>query len=148
MQIEKEYWAGLVPPLAPSSTDVFIYRENLAEGTTLLLGSTRQLVPLSIIQMDIDPQDYLPDPIKQDWTSNTDFYNNIIGDGVINFTKDLCDRVVEMASKHCNRLIIRSFNRKLPTMRIAAYFPTVADFSIIPHSYTQFEDYTFYVWHF
>lgn len=148
MIVEKEYWAGLLPPLAPSKEDVDLYSKYLLAGSTLLLGSTRQLIDLSDVQMDIDPQDYVPNPIKQDWAANTENYTNIVGDGVTAFTKELCDGVIEMASKHCKRLIVRSFNRKLPTMRIAAYFPGVKDFTILPSSYIEFEDYTFYVWNF
>ena len=148
MPVEKEYWRNLLPPLAPSKEDVKLYKEHLLPGTTLLLGSTKQLINLSNVQMDIDPQDYILNPIKQDWITNTEFYTNIIGDGVTCFTKELCDGIVEMASKYCKKLIVRSFNKKLPTMRVAAYFPRVNDFTVTPTSYIEFENYTFYVWHF
>lgn len=148
MIIDKNYWANLAPPLAPSKKDVDIYKKYLLPGSTLLLGSTRQLINLSNVQMDIYPQDYLPNPIQQNWLSNNLYYDNIIGDGVTAFTKELCDGVIEMASKCCKRLIIRSFNKKLPTMRIAAYFPSLEDFIIRPTEFKNFDDYTFYIWHF
>jgi len=147
--VNKEYWASDLPlPLAPSKEDVAIYRRHLQEGKTLLLGCTKQLIELSDVQMDIDPWYSSPTTIVQDWTTNTEQYTNIIGDCVSVFTKELCDEVLRMCSKHCKVFVLRSFNRKLPIMRIAAYFPEAADFEIVPTIIEPFEDYTFYVWHF
>ena len=146
--IEKEYWANLLPPLAPSELDVIIYKENMLIGSTLLLGSTRQLIRLSNVQMDINPQDYLPNPINQDWLTNINYYDNIIGDGVTVFNKELCDGIIKMASECCKKLIIRSFNKKLPITRIASYFPMAEDFIIHPTIIKIFDEYTFYIWQF
>jgi hypothetical protein len=147
-KIEKDYWVSLNPPLCPSDKDVDIFKSHLIPGTTLLLGCTKQLIHLSDTQMDLEPFDFIPNPIVQDWVTNTDPYTNIIGDGVFNFTKELCDGVLEMASKNCKKLIVRSFNRKMDIMRIADNFPTIEDFKIKPTLVHRFDDYTFYVWDF
>ena len=53
-----------------------------------------------------------------------------------------------MASKHCKVFIARTFTRKLPIMRIAAYFPQPEDFRTPPTKTIVFEDYSFYIWQF
>jgi hypothetical protein len=147
-KIEKDYWVSLNPPLCPSEKDVEIFKSHLVLGTTLLLGCTKELVKLSDVQMDSDPFDFVPNPIIQDWLTNTNPYTNIIGDGVFNFTKELCDGILEMASKHSKKLIVRSFNKKMDIMRVADNFPTIEDFKIKPTLVHRFDDYTFYVWEF
>lgn len=148
--VDKSYWASDLPlPLSPSKDDVEVYRQYLKQGTTLLLGCTRQLIELSDEQMDIDPWYTASTVIVQDWTQNTKHYTNIIGDGVFSIlTKERSNEVLKMCSKHCATFILRSFNKKLPIMRIAAHFPTVEDFSIKPSIVQPYKDYTFYVWHF
>jgi hypothetical protein len=148
-KVDKEYWASpFVPPLAPSESDVLIYKGDLLPGETLLLGCTRQLLELSHEQMDIDPWYSGPNVIKQEWTTNTKQYTNIIGDGVLNLTKALSDGVLRMCSKTCRVFVARSFNRRLETMRIAAHFPKAEDFSINPAQVRFFDDYTFFTWRF
>jgi hypothetical protein len=98
--------------------------------------------------MDLDPFDFVPKPIIQDWVTNINPYTNIIGDGVFNFNKETCDGVLEMASKHSKKLIVRSFNRKLDIMRVADYFPTYEDFTIKPTEIRVLNYYTFYIWEF
>lgn len=148
MNIEKEYWASLSPPLSPSENDVETFKSYLLFGTTLLLGCTKELIHLSNVQMDLNPLDFVPKPIIQDWVTNTKPYTNMIGDGVFNFSKETCDGVLEMASKHSKKLIVRSFNRKLDIMRIADYFPSYKDFTIQPTEIRVLKDYTFYIWEF
>ena len=58
-------------------------------GTTLLLGCTRQLIPLSDVQMDLDPWYAAPTVVRQDWVTNTLQYTNILADGSLNLDKNL-----------------------------------------------------------
>ena len=149
LEANKEYWASELPlPLSPSDSDVDIYKDNMIKGTSLMLGCTKKLIPISSIQMDIDPWYEADTVIKGNWLHNKEFYENIICDGGMNFSKELTDGLVEMASKNCKVFINRVFTRKLPIMRIAAYFPQPEDFKIPPTKTIVFEDYSFYIWQF
>ncbi len=148
-EVKKDYWASELPrPLSPDDSDVEIYEKNMVEGTTLMLGCTKKLIDISNIQMDIDPWYEAETVIKQDWLNNDTYYDNIIGDGVLSFTKELADALILMASKKCKVFICRTFTKKLPIMRIADNFPTEYDFIIKPTITIPFENYSFYVWHF
>jgi hypothetical protein len=148
-KVDKTYWASDLPhPLAPSEKDAEIFKSYLLEGDTLMLGCTKKLIPFSTRIMDIDPWLEAPNVIKQDWTTNSNFYTNIIVDGGLNFTKELADAVLAMASQHSKIFIARSFNHKLPTMRIAAHFPKFNEFSIKPNEVRMFQEYSFFVWRF
>lgn len=145
--VDKDFWRN--PPLFPKESDVEIYKTHITTGTVLLLGCTKNLLPLSTSQIDNDPWYEAETVIVKDWKDNTTFYDNIIGDGVFCFTKELTDAVLEMCSKYCKTLVIRSFNKKLPIMRIAAYFPNENDFLIKPTLVIPVdEQHTFYVWKF
>lgn len=147
--VDKDYWASDIPlPLSPSDSDVDIYKDNMIKGKTLMLGCTKKLIPISNIQMDIDPWYESDTVIKQDWLTNDIYYDNIIGDGVLVFNKELSDSIVEMASKNCKIFISRVFTKKLSIMRIASYFPQPENFKIQPTKTLVFEDYSFYIWHF
>jgi hypothetical protein len=146
--IDKTYWSALVPPLAPSKDDVLIFTEYLLEGEVLLLGCTKHLLHLSTSQLDQDPYMSLPTLQIGDWRENKRFYHTIIGDGVFNFDKDLTHEVLLMASKYAKRLIVRCFNYKLPTMRVAAFFPNAESFSIRPTKTITSKEYSFYIWDF
>jgi hypothetical protein len=147
--IENSYWAQEFPyPYGPSEENVNTYRKYMTNGTTLLLGYTKKLIPFTDNQMDIDPMYKSDTMIIGDWSDNKTYYDNIIGDGVVNFTKELQENLLKMASKYCKRFIVRSFNYKLDKMRIAANFPKESDFSIKPNHVEVFNEYTFYVWEF
>jgi hypothetical protein len=148
MSVGKDYWASLKPPLCPSDEDVEIVRCHMLEGETLLLGCTRNLIPLSDAQMDLDPWYSAPTVIKQDWPTNTKYYTNILADGSLNFTKELCDSTLTMCSNYSKVFIARAFNRKMDIMRVAAYFPQPGDFFIAPAKSIVFEHYTYYIWQF
>jgi len=147
--VDQAYWASDFPhPLAPSEEDAKIYQSYLLESETLMLGCTKRLIPFSTLMMDIDPWLTEPNVIKQDWTTNTKDYTNIITDGGLNFTKELADGILSMAKKHSKVFIARSFNRKQPTMRIAAHFPRYDEFEIRPDEVRMFQEYSFFVWRF
>ena len=150
MKVDKEYWASDLPlPLSPSEDDVIFFKENIIPGSKLLLGCTKKLIELSDYQMDIDPWYDGKNVIIQDWITNNVYYDNILGDGVLNLTKKLADDVLIMCSKNCKLFIARVFNKKLDTMRIAKNFPHFNDFNIQP-TYQKIinEEYSFYIWNF
>jgi hypothetical protein len=120
----------------------------MTRGSTLLLGCTHKLIPISDFQMDIDPWYQAPTMIIKDWRNNKTYYDNIIGDGVFNFTKELTDSILLMCEKNCRNLVIRSFKHKLPIMKIADYFPKENDFHIRPDLIDEYEDYNFFCWSF
>jgi len=147
--INKEYWSQDLPrPLSPDDNDIIIFKDNMIEGKTLLLGCTRKLLDLSDVQIDLDPWYIGPNTITGDWLDNKDFYENILCDGGLCFTKELADSMLEMASKNCKVFITRTFTRKLSIMRIADYFPQPTDFNILPTKTIIKEDYSFYIWQF
>ena len=147
--MDKSYWSKeLLYPLSPSNKDVEIYKESMTRGSTLLLGCTHKLIPIRDFQMDIDPWYQAPTMIIKDWRNNKTYYDNIIGDGVFNFTKELTDSILLMCEKNCRNLVIRSFKHKLPIMKIADYFPKENDFHIRPDLIDEYEDYNFFCWSF
>jgi hypothetical protein len=113
-----------------------------------MLGCTKRLIPFSTWMMDIDPWLEASNVIKQDWTTNTNHYTNIITDGGLNFTKELAEEILLMASRYSKVFVARHFNRKQPTMRIAAHFPRFDEFQIKPAEVRMFEEYSFLVWRF
>ena len=147
--ISKEYWSQDLPrPLSPNDEDVTIFSDNMIEGKTLLLGCTRKLLDLSDVQIDLDPWWIGPNTITGNWLDNNNFYENILCDGGLCFTKELSDGILDMASKNCKVFITRTFTRKLSIMRIADYFPQPSDFEITPTKTIVKEDYSFYIWQF
>ena len=148
-EVKKDYWASeLQRPLSPDDNDVDIYKDNMIEGSTLMLGCTKKLIPISNIQMDIDPWYEAKTVIKGDLLDNKIYYGNIIADGSLSFTKELADGLIQMASKKCKVFICRTYTKRLPIMRIADYFPQPEDFKILPTKTVVFEDYSFYIWQF
>jgi hypothetical protein len=138
----------LTPPLSPSIEDVEIYKKNLLNGSTLLLGSTKELLGICDQALDIDPVYPNEKIIIGDWLDNKDFYTNIIGDGILNFSDSLCHELLDMAEKNCNNFIVRAFNYKMPIMKIAQYFPTEESFKSAPQVMYQNKEYSFFKWTF
>lgn len=148
-KIDKTYWEQTFPhPLGPSDLDVKLYKKFMTDGTTLLLGCTKKLISLSNRQLDIDPWYDADTVIVGDWTKNEHYYTNILLDGGLCFTKELCDDIVKMASKNCKNFIARTFAYKLDIMKIAAYFPKEDDFEIKPKTIIPCGSYNFYIWEF
>jgi hypothetical protein len=149
MNVDKEYWSTEFPtPYGPSEEDVLFFNEAKITGRTLLLGCTKKFIPCTDVQMDIDPWYDGPNVVVKDWLDNTDFYENIFGDGVLNLTKELEQGILEMASKHCKVFICRCFNYKLEKLRIAKNFPDKDNFSITPTESKIFDDYSIHIWKF
>lgn len=154
--VDRDYWAGEHPrPMSPDTADVAIYSELLdrpelgKESSVLLLGNTPALFDLCTAAMDIDP--FIDDPrvTLGDWRNNTTTFDAMVGDGVFNMDEGLAHDIVEMASRYSRRLVVRSFTRKLPPMRIASFFPAPGDFRIAPHVVRPFDEgYAFYRWNF
>jgi hypothetical protein len=85
-KVDKDYWSSDLPlPLSPSDDDVENYKKFMTKGKTLMLGCTKNLIPLSDVQMDIEPWYDSKTVIKDNWINNNTFYENIIGDGVLSF---------------------------------------------------------------
>lgn len=147
--VDRDYWAGEHPrPMTPDASDVAVFVEEIGDArTVLLLGNTRALMPLCTAAMDIDP--FLEDPrvIKQDWRTNTVSYDAMIGDGLLNFDQDFTREILDMAQGYCHSLVVRTFTRHLPPMRVATFFPQPEDFHVQP-SGARFspEGYAFYTW--
>jgi len=149
MSVDKTYWGSNLPhPLSPSDLDVNLFKTFMTDGTTLLLGCTKKLLQLSNRQLDIDPWYDSDGVIVGDWIDNKHYYVNILIDGGLCFNKELCDKVVKMASKNCKNFIARTFIKKLDIMRIADYFPLEDDFEIKPTTVVPCGSYNFYVWNF
>lgn len=148
-KVSKEYWGqSFKHPLSPNDEDVEIYKRLMTNGSVLLLGCTQNLIPLSSCQLDLDPWYQGPNVIVGDWRENQDEYDNIIGDGVMNLCRDLCEAVLAMSSKKCASLVVRSFNRRLKEMMVASYFPSKDDFGIKPSCHIDMGSYSFFSWRF
>lgn len=149
-EVGRDYWAGAhARPLTPDEADVATYA-SLLEGskTRLLLGNTRALMPLCTAALDLEP--FLEDVRVRtgDWTKNSEYFDAIFGDGVLNFTAELTAELLQMAGKHCKIFIVRSFDHHLPIMRIADYFGQPEDFEIEPSEVIRCDDYNFFIWRF
>ena len=145
---DDEHWSSLIPPLSPSGTDVTIYKAFLDPGTTLLLGHTKELLYIADVALDLNPIIADSKIVTGNWINNTVQYSNILCDGGLTLSKELCDAILDMASKHCANFISRVFDRRLAGMKYATYFPTEYDFAIKPSMVMILPDYTFFRWKF
>jgi type 1 glutamine amidotransferase len=147
--VNKSYWSSsFESPYGPTDDDVIFFNENKIVGKTLLLGCTKKLIPFTDSQMDNDPWYDGPNVIIKDWLDNTDYYENIFGDGILNLTKELEEGILQMVSKNCKVFICRCFNRRLEKHRIASNFPSIEEFSITPTESKIFDDYSIHIWRF
>lgn len=148
MHTDIEHWTSLVPPAAPSLEDVELYRQLIVGPNILLLGSTKQLLNLATVAYDLCPKYNDPKIIDRDWLTIDRKYDTIIGDGVFNFNKDFNAQLLDICSKHCTRLIVRSFIKPPCIPKYAKAWPQKNDFNIIPDIVASTEIYNFYVWDF
>lgn len=113
------HWINLPYPLRPNPAEVEIFRENLLPGKTLLLGSTKDLLPLCDVAVDLDPKYEDSKLIYGDWYNISGDYENIIADGSLNWG---AEELLPIIEKHCKRFICRVFSEKLPGMKYATHF--------------------------
>ena len=125
MIIDIDHFSNLPLPLYPNDDEVAIYKTHMRNGKNLLLGYTKQLIHLCDIAMDINPPETHKNIIKQDWFTITEYYDTIIGDGVLNLVGG---DLVQFLSKHCKTLIIRFFTDKIDGMKYATYFESNTNF--------------------
>lgn len=103
---DSDYWSSLEEPKAPNKQEVELFRK-FKTGKTLLLGETKQLIPLCNEAIDLYPQSIAR---QGDWFALEDQYDTIIGDGVLNLVGfDLVSKLRE----HCKTLILRSFTHEI-----------------------------------
>ena len=113
------HWSNVPYPLKPCDAEVLEYKKHLLEGTTLLLGSTIQLIDLCDEAIDLCPRHPHPKIKKGDWFELNGFYTNIIADGAINLTGP---SLIDAVRPHCKRFVSRVFSKKLPQMKYAELF--------------------------
>ena len=148
MDFTDPHWKNLTPPLSPSLEDVATYEHLIVDRPVLLLGSTKELLHLADAAIDAHPQYDDPKIVQQNWLEFHINVATVICDGGFNFNKPLTSALLAIFSTKCKRLIVRSFNRRLPEMKYALHFPTVLDFPIQPkiHSFDEYAN--FFVWDF
>ena len=123
--MESKHFANLSPPLSPNEKEVSLYKELIGDRqiskSVLLLGYTKELLDLSTTAIDINPpESHINPKIKVgDWFNIREYYEVIIGDGVLNLVGG---SLVEHLSKYCSKLIIRFFESKLKGMKYATHF--------------------------
>jgi hypothetical protein len=113
------HWVNLPYPLKPCDAEVDVYRKHLITGNTLMLGSTKQLIDICDVAVDLAPRYDHHKIIKGDWYKLFGFYENIIADGSINLTGP---SLIDAVKPHCKQFISRVFSKKFPTMKYAELF--------------------------
>lgn len=148
MHDDYEFWTNLSWPAAPNESDLAVFR-SLAQGfKILLLGSTKLLLPIATEAWDLCPKYTDAKIIDRDWLTLDQDYDTIISDGAMNFSKELSDELLDLCSKHCKRLVVRSFLRPNWPTKYAKYFPLAEDFKIQPRTLYPNSVYRFYLWDF
>jgi hypothetical protein len=145
MILDSAHFNNLKPPLAPNEYEVEIYKQYINHNT-LLLGYTKQLIDLCSSAIDLNPP-ISPNPkvLQGDWFAIKDYYDVIIGDGVLNLVGG---DLVEYLSTHCNILVIRFFTNKIQGMKYATYFRSNTNF-LLPDVIIDTQDSCkILVWHF
>lgn len=139
------FWTTLKWPAAPNEDDYRIF-ESYCLGRVLLLGSTKQLLPLCDEAWDIDPQ-YQDSKLKQrDWFTLDEHWDTIIIDGGLAFGEQFCKDLLKVVLANCDRFVARAFlNPNWPT-RYACYFPLAHELDPVPEEHAINEVYTFYIW--
>lgn len=134
--------------LSLSSDELQVYKDHLLSGTILLLGYSPELIPISNHQIDVNTWLKYEIIIDKDWFDKEKYYDNIIGDAILNYSKELTDSILDMCKKNCGLFITRCFKNKLPIMEIVDYFPKENEFKIRPDMVLEYNDYDFLLWRF
>lgn len=143
------YWTSHVPPAAPSVEDVAVYKEHLVGSNILLLGSTKQLLDLCTVAYDLCPKYDDARIIDRNWATIDSQFDTIIGDGALCFGKEFSLALLDTISKHCKRLVLRSFIQPPVKPKYATFWPQPDDFHIAPTKVIKVtEIYNFYIWDF
>lgn len=142
---DNSYWTTLKWPAAPNEDDYQIF-ESYCSGRVLLLGSTKQLLPLCDEAWDIDPL-YQDSKLEQrDWFTLDEHWNTILIDGGLAFGEQFCKDLLKVVLPNCDRFVARAFlNPNWPT-RYACYFPLAHELDPVPEEHAINEVYTFYIW--
>ncbi len=115
------HWTNPPYPLKPCDAEVLEYKKYLIPGTTLLLGSTPQLIDLCDVALDIKPRISHHKIVQGDWYKLDKFYDNIITDGALNLTGP---SLIDIVRPNCKQFISRTFSKKFSYMKYATYFYT------------------------
>lgn len=139
------FWTNLKWPAAPSEEDREIFR-SYQHGRTLLLGSTKLLIPICDQAWDLSPLYDDPKLIAKDWFSLDEHWDTIILDGGLSYGKQFADRLLPIILSNCDTFITRAFlNPNWPT-KYAVYFPKASELNPAPFEHPISEVYTFYIW--
>lgn len=146
MHEDVTYWTNLSWPAAPNQTDYELY-QKYCTGRVLLLGSTKSLLPLADEAWDLNPKYTDPKIKHKNWTSIDSYYDTIIGDGVLVFSKQLCDSIINKALENCRTLVIRTFLEPSWNPKYAKYFPRAHELNPAPTKEIKINNvYSFYIW--
>lgn len=145
MYSDNDFWSTLQWPAAPNLDDYRVF-EQYCQGTVLLLGSTKLLLPLCTEAWDINPL-YADPKIKQrDWFTLDTYWDTIIVDGALAFGQEYCEKLLKVVLPNCDRFVARAFlNPSWPT-RYACYYPRAEELTPQPQEHPINEVYTFYIW--
>lgn len=142
---DKKYWVNLQWPAAPNENDVDVFK-LFQQGRTLLLGSTKLLLPLCDQAWDSTPAHNDGKIISRDWFSLDEHWDTIMIDGGLCFSKEFADKLIPIILANCDTFIARAFlNPSWPT-KYATYFPKASELNPIPFEHPISEVYTFYIW--
>ena len=145
MYDDNDFWRGLVWPAAPNDDDYNVFAQY-CDGSVLLLGSTRLLLPLCNEAWDLVPK--YPDPkIKsRDWFTLDSHWDTVIIDGGLALGREFAERVLAAVLPNCNRFVARAFLNPTWKTRYAVYFPRANELTPQPIEHPVNEVYTFYIW--
>jgi len=145
MQDNTNYWRSLTWPAAPNDNDYELFAQH-CQGTVLLMGSTRLLLPLASEAWDTEPV-YDDSKIKtRDWFSLDTHYDTIIIDGALSFGQEFTARLLPIVLAHCDRFVARVFLRTTWPARYAVYFPRAHELDPQPQEIEVNDVYSFYIW--
>ena len=126
---DPNYWQNLPieSPVVPNQEEINIYQNYCMNGDPLLLGETKQLIPLVHEAVDICPSGLYDITFQGDWMELGERFKGkqpwgtIIGDGVINLVGL---GLVDVVRPLCNTLVVRVFDEHIYEWKYATYFPT------------------------